>query len=134
MKDHSEALEHASVRQYCKAVRVPTVGANFVSLAEQAVKEIRIFGASLCNNGLSLLDVSLDPRALPDRKIHASGQSEGAMRLCRVRPDNPVIGLDGYARQIFASGRFQCRFPGVESGLRGHDVRATGFGSRERIL
>src|SRR6204780_3128751 len=39
MKDHSEALEHASVRQYCKAVRVPTVGANFVSLAEQAVKE-----------------------------------------------------------------------------------------------
>lgn len=39
MKNHTEALEHASVRQYCKAVRVPTVGANFVSLAEQAVKE-----------------------------------------------------------------------------------------------
>src|ERR1700689_1816366 len=39
MKDHSEALEHASVRQYCKAVRVPTVGANFVSLSAQAVKE-----------------------------------------------------------------------------------------------
>ena len=34
-----EALEHASVRQYCKAVRVPAIGANFVSLAEQAVKE-----------------------------------------------------------------------------------------------
>src|SRR5208282_1486106 len=28
-----------SVKQYCKAVRVPTVGANFISLAEQAVKE-----------------------------------------------------------------------------------------------
>jgi DNA replication protein DnaC len=39
MKNQAEALEHASVRQYCKAVRVPTVGANFVSLAEQAVKE-----------------------------------------------------------------------------------------------
>jgi DNA replication protein DnaC len=39
MKSQTEALEHASVRQYCKAVRVPTVGANFVSLAEQAVKE-----------------------------------------------------------------------------------------------
>ena len=39
MKNQTEALEHASVRQYCKAVRVPTVGANFVSLAEQAVKE-----------------------------------------------------------------------------------------------
>ena len=39
MKSQTETLEHASVRQYCKSVRVPTVGANFVSLAEQAVKE-----------------------------------------------------------------------------------------------
>jgi len=39
MKNPTEALEHASVRQYCKTVRMPTVGANFVSLAEQAVKE-----------------------------------------------------------------------------------------------
>jgi DNA replication protein DnaC len=39
MKSQTEALEHASIKQYCKAVRVPTVGANFVSLAEQAVKE-----------------------------------------------------------------------------------------------
>ena len=27
------------MRQYCKAVRMPAIGANFVSLAEQAVKE-----------------------------------------------------------------------------------------------
>ncbi len=39
MKSATENLEQASVQQYCKAVRVPTVGANFVSLAEQAVKE-----------------------------------------------------------------------------------------------
>lgn len=39
MKNPTESLEHASVRQYCKAVRMPTVGANFVSMAEQAVKE-----------------------------------------------------------------------------------------------
>ena len=39
MKNQTEALEHASVRQYCKAVRVPAIAANFVSLAEQAVKE-----------------------------------------------------------------------------------------------
>ena len=39
MKSHTEALEHASVRQYCKAVRVPTIATNFVSLAEQAIKE-----------------------------------------------------------------------------------------------
>src|ERR1700747_39169 len=39
MKTPAQALEHASIQQYCKAVRVPTIGANFVSLAEQAVKE-----------------------------------------------------------------------------------------------
>ena len=39
MKHPAEALEHASVRQYCKIVRVPAIGASFVSLAEQAVKE-----------------------------------------------------------------------------------------------
>ena len=35
----NENLDQASVKQHCKAVRLPTVGANFVSLAEQAVKE-----------------------------------------------------------------------------------------------
>ena len=39
MKNTDTNLEHASVRQYCKAVRTPAIGANFVSLAEQAVKE-----------------------------------------------------------------------------------------------
>ncbi len=39
MKSQTEALEHASVRQYCKAVKVPTIAANFLPLAEQAVKE-----------------------------------------------------------------------------------------------
>ncbi|MGH9641950.1 MAG: ATP-binding protein [Terriglobales bacterium] len=32
-------MEQASVLQYCKAVRMPTMGANFVSIAEPAVKE-----------------------------------------------------------------------------------------------
>lgn len=39
MKNSTESLEQASVRQYCKAVRVPVIAANFVGLAEQAVKE-----------------------------------------------------------------------------------------------
>jgi DNA replication protein DnaC len=39
MKNADTNLEHASVRQYCRAVRTPAIGANFVSLAEQAVKE-----------------------------------------------------------------------------------------------
>lgn len=39
MKPHTETLEHASIRQYCKAVRVPAIAANFVTLAEEAVRE-----------------------------------------------------------------------------------------------
>src|SRR6202012_4344388 len=39
MKTSTENLDHASIRQYCKAVRVPVIGANFLTLAEQAVKE-----------------------------------------------------------------------------------------------
>lgn len=36
---YSQELEVASVRQYCKAVRMPAIAANFVSLAEQATKQ-----------------------------------------------------------------------------------------------
>src|SRR5450432_1402785 len=39
MKHSSEALEQASVRQYCKEVRTPAIAANFIPLAEQALKE-----------------------------------------------------------------------------------------------
>src|ERR1700722_15275246 len=35
-----------------------------------------ILGAPWRNDGLRLLDVGLDPGALPDREVHASGQSE----------------------------------------------------------
>ncbi len=41
MKEQTQALEHASVKQYCKALRVPMIGAHFVQLAEQAIKEHR---------------------------------------------------------------------------------------------
>jgi DNA replication protein DnaC len=41
MKEQTQALEHATVRQYCKALRVPVIGANFARFAEQAVKEQR---------------------------------------------------------------------------------------------
>lgn len=35
----NDSLDQASVKQYCKVVRTPAIAANFVSLAEQAVKE-----------------------------------------------------------------------------------------------
>ena len=37
----AQALEHVSVKQYCKVLRMPVIGANFVRLAEQAIKEQR---------------------------------------------------------------------------------------------
>jgi hypothetical protein len=33
MKKATESLDHASVRQHCKAVRVPVIAANFLTLA-----------------------------------------------------------------------------------------------------
>src|SRR3989449_3752489 len=41
MNQTTQALEHASVRQYCKVLRMPVIGANFVRLSEQAIKEQR---------------------------------------------------------------------------------------------
>ena len=38
MKEPAQALEQASVRQYCKALRLPVIGANFARLSEEAVK------------------------------------------------------------------------------------------------
>ncbi len=39
MSQRTEALEQASIRQYCKTVRTPAIAANFIPLAGQAVKE-----------------------------------------------------------------------------------------------
>src|SRR5271168_4696520 len=39
MSHPTEALAQASVRQHCKTVRTPAIAANFIPLAEQAIKE-----------------------------------------------------------------------------------------------
>ncbi len=39
MSSQTEALVQASIRQHCKVVRMPAIAANFMSLAEQAIKE-----------------------------------------------------------------------------------------------
>ena len=36
---HTETLEQASVRQYCKALRLPALAANFAAMAEEAVRD-----------------------------------------------------------------------------------------------
>ena len=39
MSAAKQNLEQASIRQHCKQLRLPTMGAQFVNLAEQAIKE-----------------------------------------------------------------------------------------------
>src|SRR3989454_9140861 len=39
MRDHPEAVEHATIRQHCKLLRVPTIGLQFVKLSEEAVQQ-----------------------------------------------------------------------------------------------
>src|SRR5436309_16139919 len=38
MNQTTQAVEHACVRQYCKVLRMPVIGSNFVWLPEQATK------------------------------------------------------------------------------------------------
>lgn len=47
MKPSGQPLEDSMIRQHCKALRVPTVGANFRSWAEQAIKETQSHTAYL---------------------------------------------------------------------------------------
>lgn len=39
MNHQTDSLEQASIRQYCKIVRTPAIAANFIPLAEQAIRE-----------------------------------------------------------------------------------------------
>ena len=41
MTQQTQALEHATVRQYCKALKVPVIGANFARVSEEAIKQKR---------------------------------------------------------------------------------------------
>ena len=76
MKQATEALEHASVRQYCKALRVPVIGANFIPLAEQAVKEKR--------NHIGYLEALLAMEA-EERDRHAVQTRMHDARLPRIK-------------------------------------------------
>src|SRR5580704_12059911 len=89
MKTQTESLEHASVRQYCKAVRVPVIGANFVSLAEQAIKEnhshIRYLEALL-----AMKCEERDRHAISNRNSRcatAPDENAGGVRFCSGAAD-----------------------------------------------
>ena len=66
MKNQTVTLEHASVRQYCKSVRVPTIGVNFVSLSEQAIKENH--SHIRCRSHAGLVPRTPWPAMLPDNE------------------------------------------------------------------
>ena len=64
--NQTAALEHASVRQYCKVIRTPAIGTDFISLSEQAVKEnhshIRYLGARVESALEALLTIECEER------------------------------------------------------------------------
>ena len=99
MKTAAEPLEHASVRQYCKTVRTPAIGASFVSLAEQAV-ENRIRDAQLPRvKTLEEFDFGQSPQ-IPAAKIREL--AEGGY----IRRSEPVvlIGACGTGKSHLATG------------------------------
>jgi DNA replication protein DnaC len=76
MKEQAQALQQASVKQYAKALRVPAIGANFVRIAEEAIKEKRSHIGSL----EALLEMEAEER---DR--HAVERRIQEARLPRIK-------------------------------------------------
>jgi hypothetical protein len=67
----TEALEHASVQQYCQLLRIPVVSANFVPLAEQAVgcaREVRDVHRSDGKEDEEVSEFPFEQRL--DRRVH----------------------------------------------------------------
>src|ERR1017187_2608148 len=89
-KSPTENLEHASIRQYCKEVRTPAIGAKFVSLAEQAVKENQ--GHILYLEALLALECeerdrhAMTQSTLPASISASSLRSAGRSRFAPVNP------------------------------------------------
>lgn len=76
MKEQAQALEHATVRQYCKALRVPVMGANFVRVAGEAIKEKRTHIGYL--EALLAMEAEERERHTVERRLHEA-------RLPRVK-------------------------------------------------
>lgn len=76
MKGQTQVLEHATVKQYCKALRVPVIGAHFVRVSEEAVKEKRTH--------IGYLEVLLAMEA-EERDRHAIQRRIHDARLPRVK-------------------------------------------------
>ena len=64
MKQHTESLDQATIRQQCKALRLPTVAAQFASLATEAVRQHQTYPSYLA----TLLSAEVEER---ERKVVA---------------------------------------------------------------
>ena len=128
------ALQQASVRQYCKAVRVPVIGANFVSLAEQAVREKQshigyleaLLAMEMEERDRHAIRNRLQGAYLPRVKtleefdfgkapqIHAAKiRGAGRRRLHRSRgTGSALIGECGDGQDAFSDGLVRGRLPG----------------------
>ncbi len=79
MSAAAHAVEQATIQQYCKALRTPTIGAQFVALAEQAQREDHTYTRYL----EALLAMEVEERehgGSPDSR-RASASHEDARRL-----------------------------------------------------
>src|SRR2546426_12182444 len=138
MSQPTQALEHASVKQYCKAVKVPVVGANFVRLAEQAVKENRSHIGYL-EALLAMESEERDRRAIAQRLRDAKlprlktleefdfGQDPrtGRRRLYRAGRAGGIPGRVRHGQDTSGHGSVRGRVP-AEAARTVHDRREPG--------
>lgn len=72
----NQSLEVATIRQYCKQLRIPTVGTHFVKMADEAAKQSR--------SHLSFLDALLG-QEVEERERHVVDRRIREARLPRVK-------------------------------------------------
>ena len=83
MRDHAQALTEATIRQHCKRLRTPTIGAQCTKMAEQAIQR-RLREAHLPRmKTLEEFDFSQAPQ-IPAGKIREIAE-EVCHRLARLR-------------------------------------------------
>jgi hypothetical protein len=56
-------VEQATIRQYCKALRTPTIGLQFQALADQAIREKHTYTRGISKRCLrwKLMNVNVTP-------------------------------------------------------------------------
>jgi len=118
-REHSGrgTLEAATVRQQCKLLRMPTIGAQCTQLAEQAVRDRRTHLGYL----EALLPAELEERE--QRLIERRIRGRDGLRVSKPRRDNAGDRLTSSCQHVHSGGRCMTLYDrGTAKSIRNRDA------------